>query len=83
MSGLQEAADEVARLVSRTVAALLCGPRSGEAAAAGPGNLSPRLALTKDINDTWMACQGSFSALADSLNLDAGRRIFNAMQHIS
>lgn len=73
--GVQEAADKVARLVSRTVAALLCGPRSGEAAAADSGNLAPRLALSKDINDAWMACKGSMSALADSSNLDAGPRI--------
>lgn len=78
--GVQEAADEVARLVRCTVAALLCGPRSGEAAAAEPRDLAAQLTLSKDISDAWMACKGSLSALAESSNLDAGCwRIFCAI----
>lgn len=68
----------MARLVSGTVAVLLCGPRSGEATAADPGKLAPRLALSKDISDAWTACKGTFSALAESSNLDAGWRTFHA-----
>lgn len=69
---MQEAADEVGGLVSRTVGLLLCGTGRRPSDAADPSGLADRLRLSKDISDAWMACKGAVSALSDAPSLDTG-----------
>lgn len=73
---MQEAADEVGRLVSRTVGLLLCGPGMQAAGVADASGLAERLQLSKQISDAWTASKTSVGSLADSTSLEAGEWLF-------